>query len=238
MKDGLVQTEFLDTRIKLLIAGTLVMASFFVTKEVPSNIIFILASLTLILCGKFIATLKFAILYILTVVFMQISEHIQNASLMLLITMFCYIVQKFVVMFMMAMFIHKTTSVSRFICALEKAGLPERYIIPLAVALRFLPSIKEDYSALCDSLRVRKIRISFIDFLRSPVRTTEYLLVPILMRSAKTAEELAAAAMVRGVESGIRKTPLYHMRLNGVDYLVAIGALSALMVLLWLQATL
>ena len=168
---------------------------------------------------------------------MHISEHIQNASLMLLVTMFCYIVQKFVVMFMMAMFIHKTTSVSRFICALETAVLPARYIIPLAVALRFLPSIKEDYGALCDSLRVRKIRISFIDFLRSPVKTTEYLLVPILMRSAKTAEELAAAAMVRGVESGTRKTPLYPMRLSCVDYLAAIGALSALMVLLWLQAT-
>lgn len=238
MKDDFIQTEFLDTRIKLLIACTLVATSFFITKEIPANVVFILASIILVIAGNILAALKFTIVYIVILFFMHIADHIMNTSLMLMVTTICYVLQKFVIMFMMMLFVHKTTSVSRFICALENAGIPERYIIPLAVALRFIPSIKEDYGALCDSLRVRKIRISFIGFLCNPVRTTEYLLVPILLRSAKTAEELAAAAMVRGVESGIRKTPLYPMRLKGVDWLVAVSALSGLAILFWLQATL
>ena len=86
----------------------------------------------------------------------------------------------------------KTTPVTEIICALETMKAPDQIVIPFAVAVRFFPSIHEDFNCLKDSLRVRNIPVSLWNFLLHPIQTIEYMLVPILMRSYKISEELAA----------------------------------------------
>ncbi|MTI55902.1 MAG: hypothetical protein FH760_13715 [Geosporobacter ferrireducens] len=72
--------------------------------------------------------------------------------------------------------------------------MPNQIIIPFAVDIRFIPSIREDFSCLKDSLRVRNINVSVLGFLKAPIKTVEYVPVPILIRSYKTSDELAASA--------------------------------------------
>jgi energy-coupling factor transport system permease protein len=131
-----------------------------------------------------------------------------------------WLVNLFIIM--LGGFLRKTTSVTERIVALETMRVPQLVIIPVAVSARYIPSIQEDFKCLKDSLRVRNIPVTLGSFIRHPVRTIEYLLVPILMRSLKVSDELAASAMLRGLDNGKRKTQLRVLRIRCVD----IAALS------------
>ena len=49
------------------------------------------------------------------------------------------------------------------------------------------------------------------------------MLVPMLMRSFKIADELSAAAMVRGIERKGKKTLLYEFKMNPVSLILLAG---------------
>ena len=141
---------------------------------------------------------------------------------MLSLGVLLFVVQKLLVAIMFGGFLRKTTNVTELIIALETMRVPQLVIIPVAVSARYIPSIQEDFKYLKDSLRVRNIPLSPRCFILHPVRTIEYLLVPILMRSFKFSDELAASAMLRGLDNGRCKTQLRILRVRYVD----IAALS------------
>jgi energy-coupling factor transport system permease protein len=129
-----------------------------------------------------------------------------------------YMLQRFTLLAMVGTYIAGTVSASEFVCTLEKLRLPRQVILPLAVALRFAPTIREEYGYLTDSRKIRGIDISLRGFLKNPVKTIEYTMVPLLIRSFKIADELAASAMIRGIDRKCPKTALRELKLRAVDY--------------------
>ena len=69
-------------------------------------------------------------------------------------------------------------------------------------------------------MRIRGIESGFMQNLMHPIRCIEYLLVLLLMRSFKIADELSAAAMVRGIERQGEKTLLYDFRWNTASTII------------------
>ena len=70
-------------------------------------------------------------------------------------------------------YIIATTSVSQFMAALERMGVSRNFSITLAVTLRFLPALRQDFRHIRDAM---------------------------LMGAAQTAEELSESATSRGIE--------------------------------------
>ena len=52
-----------------------------------------------------------------------------------------------------------TTTVSEFIAAMERIHLSEKIVIPVAVMLRFFPTVMEEYHSIGDAMRMRGIRL-------------------------------------------------------------------------------
>lgn len=126
--------------------------------------------------------------------------HSPNHSLLFLLSFHVYILFKLTPLFGMFLIITRTISVSDLLTALEKLRLPRTVILPLAVALRFLPTIGYETSCIRDTMKMRNIPLTPFGFLKAPCVMTEYLLLPLLTRCLKIAEELSAAAVVRGIE--------------------------------------
>lgn len=105
-----------------------------------------------------------------------------------------------------------TLSIGEMIETLERLRLPRQIVIPFAVMLRYLPTVKLEMHCIRDSLKIRGIDYSLFAFLKSPVRWMEYMLVPILMRSVRLADELSATAMVRGIENNAKRAWIYGVR--------------------------
>jgi energy-coupling factor transport system permease protein len=61
------------------------------------------------------------------------------------------------------------------------------------------------------------------------------MLVPILIRSYKISDELAASAMIRGIDSGKPKTILYPLKFGIQDFIIAVVLFAVICGLLYYQ---
>ena len=76
-------------------------------------------------------------------------------------------------------YIIATTSVSQFMAALERMGVSRNFSITLAVTLRFLPALRQDFRHIRDAMSLRRIR--------GLEQKLECVYVPMLMGAAQTA---------------------------------------------------
>ena len=94
----------------------------------------------------------------------------------------------------MGYYLIESTTVSEFVAAMERVHIPQKIVIPLSVVFRFFPTIREEYAAIGDAMKMRGIST-----LRSPIKMLEYRVVPLMISIANIGEELSAAALTRGL---------------------------------------
>jgi hypothetical protein len=121
-----------------------------------------------------------------------------------------------------------TTKVSEFLTAMNKAHIPNKVVIPLAVMLRYIPTVREDWGYIKDAMRLRDVTPSVLGFLKKPAMTVECLYVPLLMTASNAADELSAAALTRGIENPRPRTCLLRIYLRGRDWAVMVLAVCVL----------
>ena len=90
-------------------------------------------------------------------------------------------------------------STGSLMAALRKLRLPKAAGIGTAVVLRFFPTIAGEYRAIRSSQRFRGIGVGVLHTLTHLPTTAEYILIPLILRTTKVAEELSASMTVRGV---------------------------------------
>lgn len=98
-------------------------------------------------------------------------------------------------------FLVVTTSVSEFVAAMDKLHITKKITVPVSVMFRFFPTIKEEYSAIRDAMRLRNI-----GSWRNPLEMLEYRMVPLLMGLVSIGNDLSASALTRGLNSPVRRT--------------------------------
>lgn len=135
-----------------------------------------------------------------------------------------YVLIKFGPLFAMMVFIQASLNTSRFLRSLEKLRVPAQWVIPIGVCLRFMPSVVAECRQIRYAMRIRGIGITPGRLLTRPFETIGYLMVPLLVRSLYIGDELARAAIARGIESEGPKTSLYDLKFRHTD---------AIFMLLW-----
>lgn len=128
----------------------------------------------------------------------------------------------------LASIILSTTKVNEFLTAMNKAHVSNKVVIPLAVMLRYIPTVREDWGYIKDAMRLRDVTPSLFGFLRNPAMTVECLYVPLLMTASNTADELSAAAVTRGIENPKPRTCLLKIRFRGRDWIATVLAVCVL----------
>lgn len=127
---------------------------------------------------------------------------------------------------LLAAVVVSTTHVNEFMSALSRMRVPRQVTIPLAVMLRYVPAIREDWRFIKDAMRMRGVSPSLAGFLRRPGMTVECLYVPLMMGASNVADELSMASVARGIENPAPRTCFTHIEFRVADgVLVASGAL-------------
>jgi energy-coupling factor transport system permease protein len=129
---------------------------------------------------------------------------------------------------MVVMLLVRTITVTEFIAAFRKMRLPDAFIISFSVMFRFIPTIYEEWTSIRSAMKFRGIGISARNVLTKPLMTLEYMLIPLLMSTATIANELAAASLARGLDSGGKHTCMVDVRFRFQDYLVVLLCVFAL----------
>ena len=166
---------------------------------------------------------------------MALAEGAGNATLVIAVVMLSYMAQKLVVLALLGISLSKLASMQDLLAALQAMGAPQAVLIPCMVVLRFFPTIRRDASHLMESLKTRRVLAGGGYALRHPALTCELLVVPLLMRSVRVSDELAASALVRGLGGETRPTMLHPLSFGARDAVVAALTLASIGVLAWLQ---
>ena len=90
---------------------------------------------------------------------------------------------------MLGSFLISTTRVSK-LAAVGRFLLPKGFTISLSITLRYFPTMKEEWNAVKDAMALRGIPVTAGGFLRHPMRTMEYVYVPMLVSASKISDEI------------------------------------------------
>ena len=82
---------------------------------------------------------------------------------------------------------------------LSSMRIPKIAGISAVILFRFFPTIRYELTAIRNSLKFRGVGTHLAGMLLHPYRNFKLTLIPLLIRTVKISEEMAAAAMVRGV---------------------------------------
>lgn len=209
-----------DPRTKII----LLVISMFAAVTAPSLyyecILILMIAIFGFLCGRFryslIGTGAFMVLYLFTVCYLQDRTGV-------LYTMFIAwlgLVFKVYPCGMLAGIAVSTTRVSEFLSAMGRVHVPKKLVIPFAVMLRYMPTIREDWHYIKDAMRLRDVSPSLAGLLSHPVQTVECVYVPLMMAASKAADELSIASVTRGIENPKPRTCLVQIQIGVPDILI------------------
>lgn len=114
----------------------------------------------------------------------------------------------------------QTTRISQFLAAFQAMHLPPSVVIPVAVMFRFIPTVQDEWAGIRKAMAFRGIRVSLAGAARHPFQMAERVLVPLLFSSMAVMEELAAAALARGLDAGQGRTSYEEAKMGPLDYAV------------------
>lgn len=123
--------------------------------------------------------------------------------------------------FIMGYYLIESTTVSEFVAAMERVHIPQKIVIPLSVVFRFFPTIREEYAAIGDAMKMRGIST-----LRSPIKMLEYRVVPLMISIANIGEELSAAALTRGIGAPTKRTNICNIGFGALDVIFVAASLA------------
>lgn len=107
---------------------------------------------------------------------------------------------------------------------------PDALVIPVVVMMRFFPTIRHDYRLIRQSLRLRGFAGGGMALARHPLRSLEYILVPLLMNAANVARDLTVAGLARGLGASGEPSSMVELRMRAVDWLAVALSLAPLAV--------
>ena len=115
---------------------------------------------------------------------------------------------------MLAGLVISTTKVGEFLSAMARLRISKKLTIPIAVMLRYLPTIREDWHFIKDAMRLRDVSPTLCSFLKATVMTVNCIYVPLLTVASKAADELSIASVTRGIENPKPRTCLVEIQMR------------------------
>ena len=225
----------IDPRTALLSTCLLGIAAVLSNRPEAAHAACAIGALCALAAGAWRPCIALSAAYGLIAAVMALAEGAGNTTLVIAVVMLSYMAQKFVVLALLGISLSKLASMQDLLAALQAMGAPQAVLIPCMVVLRFFPTIRRDASHLMESLKTRRVLAGRGYALRHPALVCELLVVPLLMRSVRVSDELAASALVRGLGGETRPTMLHPLSFGARDAVVAALTLASIGVLAWLQ---
>lgn len=220
----------IDPRIKLILLPVVGFVSFFISDTILLFGLIVFAFCLYIYSCLVRKALHFILIFTVLLCIEPVLGKIYTANIVFAIYMLIYFVSRMTLIAMFGSYIINTTSVSEMLEALNKMRIPRSISIPFSVLLRFAPTIKIEFKALKENMKIRGILTGRYFLLLHPIKYIEYALVPLLMRMIKISDELSVSALIRGLDSNEKRITLTELRFRIIDLLF--GLLGVLVIVL------
>ena len=226
------KTAVFDVRTLLLLDILIMICMLISGKPEVTLSSFMLAAAVPVITGLYGVLLCYTLLFAGLFVYYQFIFHsaipLFHSAVFSVIGVFSFIVQRIIPFMLIGTVIQKQKNISEITTALERMHLPKGIILSIAVMFRYFSSIKDDLFIIIDSMKLKGLYTSKRSAMLHPIRTMEFIIVPMLFKSLKTAEELSCAALVKGIENTGHKTSYFDVKLRVADVVFLLTAITLL----------
>ncbi len=209
----------LDPRTKLVLILLCVLSATFAPSLYFQFVLVVLIGSLGALCGKWRYALRGILAYGLICAFTVWCMGVLSGTWRTMFVAFLGLVHKVYACGMLAGLVISTTKVGEFLSAMARMHVPKKLTIPIAVMLRYLPTIREDWHFIKYAMRLRDVSPTLWGFLKAPAMTVNCIYVPLLTAASKAADELSIASVTRGIENPKDRSCLVKIRMRAADWL-------------------
>ena len=119
----------------------------------------------------------------------------------------------------------RNASMQKMVVAMRALHLSQGFITAISTTLRYFPAIKEEFGHIRAAAKLQNIPLS---------ERLESTVVPIMMSAVNTSDEIASAAVVRGIENPCKKTSYLRLRITASDWLIMALATVCTATTIWM----
>lgn len=212
----------LDCRVQLAAILAATLPAFLLKTERSLVLLAVFVLLWLLGLRRIKSGITFAVLFgLLTLAVTSVTTNLAIGSMLVVANIF----RRMMIPAFVAMPLSKAPT-GVLIASLGKLKIPRQVTIALAVMFRFMPTVAEEYHAIRTSQKFRGIGVTAWGLLRHPARSYETILVPLLIRTARIADELSASAILRGASTEGSVTSFRPVRFRQRDF-VSLAVVAA-----------
>ena len=226
---------WLDPRTKILLLLICVLSAMFAPSLQYEFVFVVVIGLLGVICGRWKYALKGILFYALVYLFTILVMGNMTGSLRTMFIAFLGLFHKVYPCGMLSGIVLSTTKVSEFLSAMNRIHAPKKLVIPLAVMLRYIPTIREDWHFIKDAMKMRDVSPSFKGLVTNPAMTVDCIYVPLMMAASKAAGELSIASVTRGIENPKPRTCFVQIHFRVTDGLMIACFLIVLFIGLYLR---
>ena len=221
---------WIDPRTKILLLLLCVLSATMAPSLLYEMLVVALVACFGTACGKIrysiIGIIVYGVFYLLTQAVLQMPSG--NVQVMLIA--FLGLVHKVYPCGILSGIIISTTKVGEFLSAMNRSHISQKIVIPVAVMLRYVPTIREDWHFIKDAMRMRDVSPNLKNFILHPAMTIECIYVPLMMAASKPADELTVASVTRGIENPTQRTSYVRIGFGIADLIVVLAFLAMFLV--------
>lgn len=216
---------WIDPRTKIVILFLCVLSATMAPSMGYEMLLVLLICCFGIACRKVRYSIMGALVYT-ALYFITIAALKTHGSVQVMLVAFLGLVHKVYPCGILSGIIISTTRVGEFLCAMNQSHISQNIVIPVAVMLRYLPTVREDWHFIKDAMKMRDVSPSLKSFILHPGMTIECIYVPLMMAASKTADELTVASITRGIENPKSRTSIVQIGFGIWDAAVTICFLA------------
>lgn len=212
----------LDPRTKMMIFFSGMILSTFCFNAIPYLVFSTGLCLVLALCGKkwFAVKCYFAIIVFQYLRYAMAISRTGSSVVIGILNGLIMIFMYSMPMVLSLVLLIQTTRISQFLSSLTAMHLPLGMIIAISVLLRFIPTVKDEWIGVRKAMAFRGISLEPGAIVRAPLKTIEYILIPLLFSCISVMDELASASLARGLDAKRKRTSYEEVKLRVIDYIV------------------
>ncbi len=207
----------LDPRTKLLILAVTGISVFLNGSIFVECIFTAVPFILLLFAGRLKDALRYAILFVVLLAVQLLLIRRLSVTVGGIVYMFAVYIRKLLPCFMLGTYLIATTKVSSFLAAVSRLCLPKGFTVALSVTLRYFPTMGEEWKSIKDAMALRGISASAGAVIRHPLKTMEYIYVPMLVSASRISDEISQAAITRGIDHAGKRSCLEEISFSVWD---------------------
>lgn len=219
--------DFVDIRIRLILLVIVSVTALALKSELAMLVCLGYMWVWLSMFGCFRKAVSYTLAYIILWGILYVLKDVRYLGNLPLLTVY---IRRLLLPVMAAAPI-MTAPTGRLIASLNRMKLPKAATLSLAVLFRFMPTLSQEYRSIRDAQKFRGIGSSFWETIKHPFLTIEYILIPMMIRTSKVADELSASAQVRGMKLEGECSSFYEVKLKPMDWCVLLVGMLLILLL-------